>query len=74
MTFSTTDFAGSSWWLLSGDSHGGALRDPGSLVNSLVEPGHDLQEGRLARVDAEHADLGVRELRWMLSRTFLPPG
>ena len=38
-----------------------ALGDPGLAGPFLVEAGHDLEQGRLARaVDAEHADLGVR--------------
>ena len=37
-----------------------ALGDPRLAVIFLVHPGHDLQQGGLARaVDAEHADLGV---------------
>ena len=44
----------------------GALGDPALAGIFLVDPRHDLQQGRLARaVDAEHADLGVRVERQM---------
>jgi hypothetical protein len=41
-----------------------ALSRPGLAGDVLVEAGHDLEQGRLARaVEAEHADLGAREER-----------
>ena len=37
-----------------------AVGRPGLAVELGIEPGHDLEQGRLARaVDADHADLGV---------------
>jgi hypothetical protein len=44
----------------------GAFGDPGLAGIVLVEPRHDLEQGRFAgAVDAENADLGVRIERQM---------
>ena len=41
-------------------AHLHAVGRPGLAAELLVQPGHDLQQGRLARaVDPDHADLGV---------------
>jgi hypothetical protein len=61
MTFSRTVLAGIELRLLLEIADAGALGDPGLARIFLVEPRHDLEQGRFARaVDAEHADLGVR--------------
>src|SRR5262249_15148779 len=52
-----------------------ALGGPGLATIFLVDAGHDLEQGRLARaVDAEHADLGVRVEAQVLDIEQFPGG